>query len=260
MAPNPTPAEVQARLKHLTAATYRPLVEAGWALIIALVGGGAAMAATFVLTRDVVPVALVGIAALLLYVAAMVWVNRTLRRRQAVELSRDHDCREAKEWKEALGGRSPRGRKGMERWLIEHPDGPGRFMPLLALGRIVEAEAEIGRRPARTPEERFDAELMRLQAATVRGTATDVTSLRELLAAIPDRRRQKARMQCVVTLDAWQAADRGDDPLAVLARGRRDIGLLDRSSHTERWILSTAFLVACWYWIIGCVAFILLTL
>src|SRR5690606_27918430 len=103
-------------------------------------------------------------------------------RRQAVELSRDHDCREAKEWKEALGGRSPRGRKGMERWLATHPDGPARFMPLLALGRIAEAEAEIGRRPARTAEERFDAELMRVQAATVRGTSPDLTPLRELLA------------------------------------------------------------------------------
>ena len=260
MGPNPTPAEVQARLKHLTGAIYRPLVEAGWALIVALVAGGAAMAATFVVTRDLVAVALVGVAALLLYAAAMVWVNRTLRRRQAVELSRDHDCREAKEWKEALGGRAPRGRKGMERWLAAHPDGPGRFMPLLALGRIEEAEAEIDRRPARTAEERFDAELMRLQAATVRGTAADVTSLRALLAAIPDRRRQKARMQCVVTLDAWQTADRGGDPLEVLARGRHDIGLLDRSSHTERWILSTMFLVGCWYWIIGCVTFILLTI
>lgn len=60
------------------------------------------------------------------------------------------------------------------------------------------------------------------QLATVRGAAPDLEPLKDLLRTIPDKRRQNARKQCIAHLAAWQAVDRGEDPLEVLARGRRN--------------------------------------
>lgn len=177
------------------------------------------------------------IIATLLAVGVTLLPYRTPKSREAAELVRDHACREAKEWADAFGSPPPRTLKGCERWLREHPTGPGRASLLISLGRLDEAARELDSRPLTTPEGPFEMVLMRAQIATYRGQAPDIEAMRALLATLPDSRRQAARRQCIVTVQAWQAANQGEDAVAVLARGRRVIGILDPASSIERQLL-----------------------
>jgi hypothetical protein len=234
--PDPSP-EFVARAKRFWFATNRPMFRArilgmGMGVLVVVV-----VIASIVVVRDPRFAIATSIVMAAIAVGVTLLPFREQRSRLAAELVRDHEAREAKEWRAAFGAPLPCTRKDSERWLAEHPHGPGRASILIGLGRLDEAERELDSGEPVTPMERFDASLQRSQIAAFRGQEPDIAGLRAKLADLAGPRDQAAKRQCIVAVQAWHAAERGEDALAVLARGRRVIGLLDPACAIERQML-----------------------
>lgn len=229
-----TAKEIASRQRRIAMATNGPLLWGGWIAIGAVVATGILIVLSVSVTREPrIGVIVAGIA-VLVSAAVLLLPFRTLRLAQAAEFQRDHACREAREWTAFHGSPLPKTRKGLERWLDEHPRGSGRVTVLMILGRLDQAALELTWRRPSDPEETFEAALLAAQIETLRGHPVEVGTMRELQAAIPDPARRTARAQCIVGLEAWMAVNHGDDAPTVLAAGRREIGLLDPASRIVR--------------------------
>jgi hypothetical protein len=106
------------------------------------------------------------------------------------------------------------------RWLETHPDHPQRAYVLLRLGELDELDRAIEQLPVSTPEERFDAELLRAYRQLFAGERPDTSGLH---AAWPETARRRFSRESLATLDATIAFADGGDPIEVLAAARDDV-------------------------------------
>jgi hypothetical protein len=201
-----------------------------WAVLGSAVLGGFVA----ILTRQ--PVLAVGVTLLAALASAAFFFRPALDRpfRRAMELFYDHLCHERWEWKQETGVAMPSTPARMRQWLLAHPTGPGRASILLAVGRLDDAERAIDEiRPA-TPEEAYGVDILRAQRTLFGGAIPDVTGLHASWRGLPDPRERRHRRECLAVLDAMIAADRGADPIPVLAAARDDIPEVHPSMRASR--------------------------
>jgi hypothetical protein len=213
---------------------FRPLTGAA---VATAVGGLVAAVAYVVFGEPAKPVALALLAGGL--VAAVSWRpmgNRVFR--AAAELVYDHNCHELEQWKSETGIGMPRTRAGQLRWLDEHPTNNGRASLLLALGRVVEANAAMDAISARSLEDEFDVALLRSTAALYRDGTVDTRPIHDLWRALPPGRERRHRQECTAVLDAMLAFANGNDPTPVLARARRELDV--------HWTMRIPWIAARW--------------
>jgi hypothetical protein len=122
----------------------------------------------------------------------------------------------------------------MRSWLAEHPTGPGRASVLTWLGRLDEAAVAIEQIETTTPEEAFGVDIMRATTRLLAGRAADPAPLHARWTALPDARERRHRRECLALLDAQIAVLDGQDPIPVVAAGRREIGEVHPSMRIER--------------------------
>ena len=216
--------EVQARLRRLQAAAFGRLYSAklvvGYMLVIA---GGPTAFIVGLVSNDRIGSIAVGL--VVLGIGALILLPRYWNRnaRLAMELFNDHNCHERAEWKRETGTRMPLTLKAAERWLVEHPTGPNGAGLLLALGRVAEVDERMAKYVPDTPDHAFDVELLRETRALALAEPVDIDGLLGRIRDLPDPRERRHRRECVALLEAQLATDRGEDPVAVLARARMEI-------------------------------------
>ena len=159
--------------------------------------------------------------------------------RAAAELVHDHHCHEVASWKRETGTSLPRTRAGQMRWLEENPTSSGRASLLLALGRLVEADAAIDAMRPETPEDQFDVALLRATRQLCAGAAVDTSPLRDLCRELPPGREHRHRLESTAVLDAMVANAGGRDPIPGLAQARREL-------DGVHWTMRTPWVAARW--------------
>ena len=112
----------------------------------------------------------------------------------------------------------------MRSWLERNPSSPGRASILLALGRFDEADRAIETTPVESATDAFDREILRQTSAIFRGRPIALAEAERLRAEIADAAERRDRAQCVITLVALAAVDRGEDPVPILASGLERFG------------------------------------
>lgn len=149
---------------------------------------------------------------------------RDARLRSAVELYLDHDLIEGAVWQRETGSRRPRRRAEIERWLREHPVGPGRISMLVLLGRFEEADRELARRPVSSLDEQFAVESDRQYRVMYTDGMPDLADLRVAWDRLTDPAQRHRRRECLALQEAQVAATEGRDPMAVLADAVPEVG------------------------------------
>ena len=179
------------------------------------------------------------LAAGLIFVSAA-WSLAYPDRRGALELINDHHAIEQAEWRAEVGGRIPVGIARQERWLRDHPSGPGRATVLQVLGRLEDADVAINEREPTTPDERFGVELHCATSQLLAGHRPDLAPLAALLPGLPDPAQRHHRRECLALLEALIAVADGQDPLVPLAAARREIDTVAPSARLERLLVRWA--------------------
>ena len=180
-----------------------------------------------------------------LLLAGLIWVLAAWSladpaRRAAIELINDHNAFERAEWRAEIGGRIPVGVARQERWLADHPSGPGRATVLQALGRLDEADKVINEIEPTTPDERFGMEVLRQTSLLLSGRHPDVSALAGSWRDLVDPAERRHRRECLALLEAMTAVGDGQDPLVPLAAARHEIGDVAPGMRLERLLLRWA--------------------
>jgi hypothetical protein len=217
---NATSAEFNDRRQRLARAIAQPYISFGQRAIIAIgVSSGIAVNIAVAVRNPFL--------ALALSLVASVSVTVLLLRpawdpdfRAAAAMFYEHVTAERSEWRRATGSSMPRGDGAMTRWLVAHPDPPERLWILLVLGRFEEADRAIEALEPATPKQAFEQEDARMFSALLAGRPTDLSRLRIRWADL-DADDKRLKGECVATLEAQIAFDRGEDPTPVLAAGWR---------------------------------------
>ena len=182
---------------------------------------------------------------LLIAAWAAATVARSVRSRRLwapLEVVIDHERLEHAEFRRETGSKRPRGRSAVERWLLDHPTGPGRVSYLVLLGRFGDADRELAVRPPDPISEEF----LRANDAAARvlytGGLPDLQPVRAAWERIFDPAQRHLRRECLALEEAMAAAASGRDPVPILAAARRDVGFVSWRSRVE-WLVARTALV-----------------
>jgi hypothetical protein len=225
---------VRSRFWRLQAGLTRPFVRSFRVLLIALAFGAGLAVVVTAASRSPLIGAMSGLAAAALVGALGLLPFTSPGLRGALELINDHHAHEQAEWRAETGTKIPVGIRRQEQWLVDHPAGPGRATVLLALGRLTEADEAIGQLEPATPQEQFGVEILRETSRLLAGQRPALGALAESWKALPDPIERRHRRECLALLEALVAVADHQDPTAVLAAARREVGEVSSSMRLQR--------------------------
>jgi hypothetical protein len=226
----------------LSTAVVRPFVNP-WrmtSLLPALLGGLAILVARFA-GYTAIAIAAQGVIAAGA-AAIVVGVLRDRRIRAALELFLDHQYLEEAEFRRETGRRKPRRRREVERWLDDHPRGPGRASCLAMLGRFEEAERELEVSGVSSPTLAYLRADLASKRVLYAGGIPDPEPLRAAWHAIDDPSQRHLRWECLAWQEALVEVASGGDGTSVLARARSDAGTVLWRARAE-WLCAQAALI-----------------